>query len=58
MRVSFLIAQPDAPSDAIVEIEVDSLEQLDDALPAGPDIILLDNSNWISCEAPSRGAMQ
>jgi len=27
----------------IVEVEVDTLEQLDDALPAGPDIILLDN---------------
>jgi len=27
----------------IVEIEVDSLEQLNEALPAGPDIILIDN---------------
>jgi nicotinate-nucleotide pyrophosphorylase (carboxylating) len=27
----------------IVEIEVDTLEQLDDALPAEPDIVLLDN---------------
>jgi len=27
----------------IVEIEVDSLEQLDEVLPAGPDIVLLDN---------------
>lgn len=39
----FLAQQPDAPSDAIVEIEVDSLAQLDDALPANPDIVLLDN---------------
>lgn len=39
----FLAEQPDAPSDAIVEIEVDSLAQLDDALPASPDIVLLDN---------------
>jgi len=39
----FLAQQPDAPSDAIVEIEVDSLVQLDDALPANPDIVLLDN---------------
>jgi len=39
----FLAQQPDAPSDAIVEIEVDSLTQLDDALPANPDIVLLDN---------------
>lgn len=29
--------------DAIVEIEVDTLEQLRDVLPAGPDIVLLDN---------------
>ena len=27
----------------IIEVEVDTLEQLDDALPAGPDIVLLDN---------------
>lgn len=39
----FLAQQSDAPSDAIVEIEVDSLTQLDDALPANPDIVLLDN---------------
>ncbi len=39
----FLAEQPDAPTDAIVEIEVDSLVQLDDALPASPDIVLLDN---------------
>ncbi len=39
----FLTAQPDAASDAIVEIEVDSLEQLADALTAVPDIVLLDN---------------
>ena len=40
---AFLAEQPDAPTDAIVEIEVDSLDQLDDALPANPDIVLLDN---------------
>lgn len=40
---AFLAGQPDAPTDAIVEIEVDSLEQLEDALPAHPDIVLLDN---------------
>lgn len=28
---------------AIVEVEVDSLEQLRDVLPAGPDIVLVDN---------------
>jgi nicotinate-nucleotide pyrophosphorylase (carboxylating) len=42
----FLSAQP--PSDLrdgplIVEVEVDTLEQLDDVLPCGPDIVLLDN---------------
>lgn len=40
---SFLEKQPGITSDAIVEIEVDSLEQLEDALPADPDIVLLDN---------------
>ena len=33
----------DAGRKMIVEIEVDSLQQLDDVLPAGPDIVLLDN---------------
>jgi nicotinate-nucleotide pyrophosphorylase (carboxylating) len=51
----FLEQQPDAASDAIVEIEVDSLEQLEDALPAAPDIILLDNmSNDQLCQAVAR----
>jgi nicotinate-nucleotide pyrophosphorylase (carboxylating) len=27
----------------LLEVEVDTLEQLEDALPAGPDIVLLDN---------------
>jgi nicotinate-nucleotide pyrophosphorylase (carboxylating) len=31
------------PSGMIVEVEVDTLEQLDQVLPAGPDIVLLDN---------------
>lgn len=39
----FLQETPGIPSDAIIEIEVDSLEQLRDALPSSPDIILLDN---------------
>lgn len=30
-------------SDLVVEVEVDTLEQLQDVLPAGPDIVLLDN---------------
>jgi nicotinate-nucleotide pyrophosphorylase (carboxylating) len=32
-----------APGPLLVEIEVDTLEQLEDVLPAGPDIVLLDN---------------
>ena len=35
---------PDDPrSGLIVEVEVDTLEQLDQVLPAGPDMVLLDN---------------
>ena len=33
----------DPHREMIVEVEVDSLEQLHDVLPAGPDIVLLDN---------------
>lgn len=40
---SFLRDQPGVPSDAIVQIEVDTLEQLADALTASPNIVLLDN---------------
>lgn len=39
----FLRAQPGVADETLLEIEVDSLEQLADALPAAPDIILLDN---------------
>jgi nicotinate-nucleotide pyrophosphorylase (carboxylating) len=39
----FLKAQPGMSPETIVEIEVDSLEQLTDALNAEPDIVLLDN---------------
>lgn len=39
----FLQAQTDAPREALVEIEVDTLEMLEDALTAAPDIVLLDN---------------
>jgi len=39
----------------IIEIEVDTLEQLDEVLPAGPDIVLLDNmSDAQLCEAVAR----
>jgi nicotinate-nucleotide pyrophosphorylase (carboxylating) len=34
---------PQRAADVVVEIEVDSLEQLKAALPAGPDVVLLDN---------------
>ena len=43
----FLQDTPGVASDAIIEIEVDSLEQLEDALPAGPDIVLLDNMSVV-----------
>lgn len=39
----FLAEQPDIATDTIIEIEVDSLQQLADALTAAPDIVLLDN---------------
>jgi nicotinate-nucleotide pyrophosphorylase (carboxylating) len=35
--------QQASPPGMIVEIEVDTLAQLDEVLPAGPDIVLLDN---------------
>ncbi len=34
---------PDDGTDMIVEVEVDSLAQLEQVLPQGPDIVLLDN---------------
>jgi nicotinate-nucleotide pyrophosphorylase (carboxylating) len=39
----FIASQPDLCPQTILEIEVDSLEQLSDALLASPDIVLLDN---------------
>jgi nicotinate-nucleotide pyrophosphorylase (carboxylating) len=39
----FVAAQPGLPPDLIVEIEVDTLQQLAAVLPAAPDIVLLDN---------------
>src|SRR5690606_31196678 len=39
----FLEACPDTRAPRIIEVEVDSLEQLRQALAAAPDIILLDN---------------
>jgi len=37
------LRDPDQAEAMIIEVEVDTLEQLEDALPAGPDLILLDN---------------
>jgi nicotinate-nucleotide pyrophosphorylase (carboxylating) len=34
---------PQTPSEVIVEVEVDTLAQLEQVLPAGPDLVLLDN---------------
>jgi nicotinate-nucleotide pyrophosphorylase (carboxylating) len=44
-RLAALVAEARAvrPAPAFVEIEVDTLEQLKLVLPAGPDIVLLDN---------------
>ncbi len=36
-------AQRLAPEGVLVEIEVDTLNQLEEVLPAGPDVVLLDN---------------
>ena len=38
-----LATEDDIPDDLPVEVEVDTLEQLAEVLPAGPDIVLLDN---------------
>jgi nicotinate-nucleotide pyrophosphorylase (carboxylating) len=48
----FLQEQPDVSTEAIVEVEVDTLAQLEDALQARPDIVLLDNmTNAQLCQA-------
>ncbi len=41
----YLAEQAPSPEarEAVVEVEVDTLEQLEQVLPAGPDIVLLDN---------------
>jgi nicotinate-nucleotide pyrophosphorylase (carboxylating) len=35
----------DPRREMLLEVEVDTLEQLDEVLPAGPDVVLLDNMN-------------
>jgi nicotinate-nucleotide pyrophosphorylase (carboxylating) len=45
----------DARAEAmIIEVEVDTLDQLDDALPAGPDLVLLDNMSTDELRAAVR----
>lgn len=39
----FLKTQPDANSHALIEIEVDTIEQFNEVIAAEPDIVLLDN---------------
>jgi len=49
------LARERAPSGLAVEVEVDSLDQLDVALSCGPDVVLLDNMNIDQlCEAVRR----
>jgi nicotinate-nucleotide pyrophosphorylase (carboxylating) len=44
-------ARERAPKDAVLEVEVDSPAQLEEALPAGPDIVLLDNMDVAAIRA-------
>lgn len=37
------LARTNAPEGTVIEVEVDTLEQLEEALAIGPDIVLLDN---------------
>lgn len=41
--VEEMLPEGNAPDSVIIEVEVDTLEQLADVLPAEPDIVLLDN---------------
>jgi nicotinate-nucleotide pyrophosphorylase (carboxylating) len=43
VRARQFIAQGAGDPEMVVEVEVDTLEQLDAVLPVGPDIVLLDN---------------
>ncbi len=42
-RARRFVAEQAAPPDMVIEVEVDTLEQLDSVLSARPDIVLLDN---------------
>ncbi len=57
VRAAIERARAAAPHTAKIECEVDSLEQLDEALAAGADIVLLDNmATSIVAEAAKRAA--
>lgn len=43
LRAAFALAQHQAPADTVIEIEVETLDQLREALDAGATLILLDN---------------
>ena len=45
LRAAFALAQHEAPADTMIEIEVETLDQLQEALDAGAKMILLDNMN-------------
>ena len=49
------VPEPSRPG-VIVEIEVDTLDQLDAVLPARPDLVLLDNMTRTSCAGRLPGA--
>lgn len=52
LQAAFALVQHQAPADTIIEIEVETLEQLQEALAGGAKLILLDNmSNAQLCEA-------
>ena len=52
LQAAFALVQHQAPADTIIEIEVETLEQLEEALAGGAKLILLDNmSNAQLCEA-------
>ena len=42
-RAALLAEKPNVADSQLIEVEVDTLEQLQEVLPAGPDLVLLDN---------------
>lgn len=52
LQAAFALVQHQAPTDTMIEIEVETLDQLSEALAAGAKLILLDNmSNALLREA-------